>query len=62
VTVDPRYNAGQMSFVRNRVPLFAIAGQLAAGEAVPLLMSDFGLTAEEVLDVQKHLEWIKKFG
>lgn len=33
VTVDPRFNAGQMSFVRNRVPLFAVAGQLIAGES-----------------------------
>lgn len=61
VTVDPRFNAGQMSFVRNRVPLFAVAGQLLAGESPQVVMLDFGLTAAEVADVESHLTWIKAF-
>lgn len=61
VTVDPRFNAGQMSFVRNRVPLFAVAGQLAAGESPQVVMLDFGLTATEVADVHSHLSWIQAF-
>lgn len=61
VTVDPRFNAGQMSFVRNRVPLFAVAGQLMAGDMPQIVMLDFGLTAEEVSDVQSQLSWIQAF-
>lgn len=61
VTVDPRFNPGQMSFVRNRVLLFAVAGQLIAGESPQVVMLDFGLTAVEVSDVQSHLSWIQAF-
>lgn len=32
VEIDPRFNSGRMSFRRNRVPLFAVAGALRAGE------------------------------
>lgn len=62
VTVDPQFNAGQMSFVRTRVPVFAVAGPLMAGESVSLLMNDFALTQEEVLDVKHHLQWLTAFG
>lgn len=61
VTVDPRFNAGQMSFVRNRVPLFAVAGQLLAGEHPQAVMLDYGLTPEEVTDVQANLRWLGVF-
>lgn len=61
VTIDPRYNAGQMSFTRNRVPLFAVAGALRGGERPTDVASDFGLKDEEVADVAHNIEWLARF-
>jgi uncharacterized protein (DUF433 family) len=61
VTIDPRYNAGQMSFTRNRVPLFAVAGALCAGERPTDAAKDFGLTDEEVADVVHNIQWLAHF-
>lgn len=60
VTVDPRFNAGRMSFVRNRVPLFAVAGALEAGEKLDDVASDYGLSRQEVSVVADRLEWLAK--
>lgn len=61
VTIDPRYNAGQMSFTRNRVPLFAVAGALRAGERPRDAARDFGLSDEEVAEVARDVEWLAQF-
>jgi uncharacterized protein (DUF433 family) len=61
VTIDPRYNAGQMSFTRNRVPLFAVAGALRAGERPNDAAKDFGLSEEEVAEVARNVEWLAHF-
>jgi uncharacterized protein (DUF433 family) len=58
VTIDPRYNAGRMSFTRNRVPVFAVAGALTAGETADAVASDFGLEHAEVGDVIRLLDWL----
>ncbi len=60
VTIDPRFNAGRMSFVRNRVPLFAVAGALKAGESVEDIADDFGLQEGEALEVERLLEWLAR--
>lgn len=60
VTVDPRYNAGRMSFTRNRVPVFVVAGSLRAGEKPDAVAADFGLTREEVDQVDGLLDWLDK--
>ena len=62
VTIDPRFNAGQMSFERNRVPLFAVAGALRAGESPRDAESDFALSPEEVAIVAQNVEWLAHFG
>lgn len=58
VTIDPRFNAGQMSFVRSRVPLFTVADALAAGDRIDEVAGDFGLSVEEVADVNEHRDWL----
>lgn len=58
VTIDPRYNAGRMSFTRNRVPVFAVAGALQAGEKPDDVASDYGLTRDEAADVARLLSWL----
>lgn len=58
VTIDPRYNAGRMSFVRNRVPVFAVAGALSAGEDIDAVAIDYGLSRAEVEEVNSHLDWL----
>ena len=58
VTVDPRFNAGRMSFVDSRVPVFVIAGALQAGEKVERVADDFGIDAHLVAEVHQLLEWL----
>lgn len=58
VTIDPRFNAGRMSFTRNRVPVFAVAGALDAEEKPDDVASDYGLTRAEVLAVRERLRWL----
>lgn len=58
VTIDPRFSAGRMTF-RNRVPLFAVAGALRAGDDVALIAEDFGLSEREVLSVDENIDWIE---
>jgi uncharacterized protein (DUF433 family) len=58
VTVDPRYNAGRISFVRNRVPVFAVAGALTAGESNDVVATDFGLDHAEIEQVRSLLDWL----
>lgn len=60
VTVDPRYNAGRMSFTRTRVPVFVVAGSLRAGEKLDAVAADYGLTREEVDQVDQLLDWLDK--
>lgn len=60
VTVDPRFNAGRMTFLRNRVPVFAVAGSLAGGDSVDEVMQQYGLTLQEVQAVAEHREWAAK--
>lgn len=58
VTIDPRFNAGRMSFERNRIPLFIIAGALEAGEPPRHVAADYGLTVDEVQEVDSAREWL----
>ena len=58
VTIDPRFNAGRMSFTRNRVPVFTVAGALEAGEELGHVADDFGLTIEEANDVARLSGWL----
>lgn len=57
--IDPRFNAGRMAFVRNRVPVFAVLGSLA-GDSVDEVMQQYGLTVQEVAAVDEHREWAAK--
>ena len=57
VVVDPRFNAGRMTFERNRVPVFAVVGSLRGGDSVDEVMQQYGLTLQEVAAVDEHLEW-----
>lgn len=58
VVIDPRFNAGRMSFQRNRVPLYAVAGSLKAGATVEECVTDYHLTVDEVRLVEQQLEWL----
>lgn len=60
VVIDPRFNAGRMTFVRNRVPVFAVLGSLRGGDSVDEVMQQYGLTLQEVTAVDEHLEWAAK--
>lgn len=57
VAIDPRFNAGRMTFVRNRVPVFAVLGSLAGGDSVDEVMQQYGLTLQEVAAVDEHRDW-----
>lgn len=57
VVIDPRYNAGRMSFKRNRVPVFAVIGSLQGGDSVDEVMQQYGLTLQEVAAVDEHRLW-----
>ncbi len=57
VVIDPRFNAGRMTFVRNRVPVFAVLGSLRGGDSVDEVMEQYGLTLQEVAAVDEHSEW-----
>jgi uncharacterized protein (DUF433 family) len=58
VQIHPLFNAGRMSFRRNRVPLFAVAGLLSSGEQPAVVALEFGLAAAEVSLVVDHLAWL----
>lgn len=58
VTVDPRFNAGRMSFVDSRMPVFIIAGALEAGEKIERVADDFGLEPELVAEVDSLRGWL----
>ena len=51
VVIDPRFNAGRMTFVRNRVPVFAVVGSLRGGDSVDEVMQQYGLTVQEPLKI-----------
>lgn len=57
VAIDPRFNAGRMTFIRNRVPIFAVLGSLTGGDSVDEVMQQYGLTLQEVAAVDEHREW-----
>lgn len=57
VAIDPRFNAGRMTFERNRVPVFAVVGSLRGGDSVDEVMQQYGLTLQEVAAVDEHREW-----
>jgi uncharacterized protein (DUF433 family) len=58
VEIDPRFNAGRMAFARNRIPVFAVAGMLEAGEDPHLVALEYGLTAAEVEAIGGELDWV----
>lgn len=58
VEIDPRFSAGRMSFRRSRVPVFAVVGALAAGEAREVVAEDYGLSMDEVELVESKQEWL----
>jgi len=60
VVIDPRFNAGRMTFVRNRVPVFAVIGSLEGGDSVDEVMQQYGLTLQEVAVADEHREWAAK--
>jgi uncharacterized protein (DUF433 family) len=60
VTIDPRFNAGRMSFVRNRVPVFTVAGEIAAGDKLESVAAEYGLTDDEVREVVRLIDWLAK--
>jgi len=60
VVIDPRFNAGRMTFARNRVPVFAVLGSLQGGDSVDEVMEQYGLTLQEVAAVDEHREWAAK--
>lgn len=60
VVIDPRFNAGRMTFERNRVPVFAVLGSLQGGDSVDEVMQQYGLTLQEVAAVDEHREWAAK--
>jgi uncharacterized protein (DUF433 family) len=60
VTIDPRFNAGRMSFTHNRVPVFTVTGAIAAGEKLEDVASDFELTHAEVEEVVRLIDWLAK--
>lgn len=60
VLIDPRFNAGRMHFERNRVPVFAVADMLRAGELSVVVAHEFGLDGEEVASVERELDWLEK--
>jgi uncharacterized protein (DUF433 family) len=60
VVIDPRFNAGRMTFVRNRVPVFAVLGSLRGGDSADEVMQQYGLTLQEVAAVDEHREWAAK--
>lgn len=57
VVIDPRFNAGRMTFTRNRVPVFAVVGSLKGGDSVDEVMQQYRLTLQEVAAVDEHREW-----
>lgn len=57
VQIHPLFNAGRMSFKRNRVPLFAIAGLIRAGEDTATIAREFRLDSWEVDQVVEHIDW-----
>lgn len=57
VVIDPRFNAGRMTFVRNRVPVFAVLGSLQGGDSIDEVMQEYGLTLQEVAVVDEHRKW-----
>ena len=59
VVIDPRFNAGRMSFERNRVPVFAVAGSLEAGEPLDEVADMYHLTQDEVGAVDEWRDWLE---
>ena len=58
VEINPHFNAGRMAFERNRVPVFAVAGSLRAGETVAEVIEEYQLTRAEVRAVERQLDWL----
>ncbi|WP_152185607.1 DUF433 domain-containing protein [Segeticoccus rhizosphaerae] len=58
VEINPNFNAGRMSFRRNRVPVFAVAGSLLGGDSRDEVEEQYRLTADEVLSVERQLDWL----
>lgn len=49
--IDPRFNAGRLSYARNRVPAFAVLGALRGGDRPEHVAQDYNLDLVEVLRV-----------
>ncbi len=60
VVIDPRFNAGRMTFARNRVPVFAVLGSLRGGDSIDEVMQQYRLTLQEVAAVDEHREWASR--
>jgi hypothetical protein len=58
--IDPRFNAGRVSFIRNRVPLFAVAGALEGGDHPVVVQHDYGLTDDEMAVVDENRDWLRE--
>lgn len=54
-SVNPRFNGGNLSLSRNRVPLAAVAGLLIAGETPASVANEYQLSKDEVEQVDYHL-------
>jgi uncharacterized protein (DUF433 family) len=58
VVIDPRFSSGRMRFTRTGVPVFAVAGELAAGEDPGVVAAGYGLTNDELRIVMDDLPWL----
>ncbi|MES9531508.1 DUF433 domain-containing protein [Rhodococcus erythropolis] len=60
LTLDPRFNGGRPSLLRNRVPAFAVLGALEAGERPITVAADYDLEIAEVLAIEQSARKLSK--
>lgn len=60
VELDPRFNGGRMSFVRGRVPLFAVVGSVLGGDTLTEAAEDYRLDRDQVALVERHFKWLEQ--
>jgi uncharacterized protein (DUF433 family) len=60
VVIDPRFNGGRMMFETSAVPLFAVAGELRAGEPPEVVADDYGIAHDQVAAVLRNLDWLSE--
>ncbi len=59
-SVDPRFNGGALSITRNRVPVLSIVGSLRSGESARAVAEDYSLTANEVEQIERDIDWAEE--